>query len=256
VVGSHLSYLWNFNDYTTATGAHVTHEFDLGTGNTFVALTVTDDRGEMAVARVNIAVVGNAQEIPSAQVAASVTLAAPGESVSFDASGSAPALVPVGDKLASYNWDFGDGTPAQTTQAATIAHTFAHAGRYNVTVQAVNQEGVPAQAGVTVAVGGASSAVRSGSGLNWGLIVGLLVLVLLAMGGGILLVRQQRQQAALERQRAAAQELRRARRIPTNGVRPGDPRWGDSRAGTRRARRSTDGGAGQGERSRRPTSNR
>ncbi|HEV7129833.1 MAG TPA: PKD domain-containing protein, partial [Ktedonobacterales bacterium] len=232
LVGSHLTYLWNFNDYSTATGAHVAHEFDFGTGNTFVALLVTDDRGATAVARLNIAVVANPQQLPTAALTASTTQPRQGQSVSFDASGSTPALVPVGDQLASYSWDFGDGTPQQTTQMPAIAHAFAQPGQYAVTVRAIDQAGTPAQAGLMLTVGGLPDAVVAG-GPNWLLLVGIVVALLAAAGGGLFALRQQRQRAALARQRVAAEELRRARRVPTGGVRPGDPRWGDPRAGAR-----------------------
>jgi hypothetical protein len=221
----------------------VNHEFDFGTGNTFVALIVTDDRGATAVARLNIAVVANPQQLPTAALTASTTQPRQGQRVSFDASGSTPALVPVGDQLVSYSWDFGDGTPPQSTQAPTIAHTFAQTGQYAVTVQAIDQAGTPAQAGLTIMVSDRSIGSPVTTGANWLPLVGIVVALLLAAGGGVFALRQRRQRAALARQRVAAEELRHARRIPTGGVRPGDARWGDPRAGAR---------GGPRERQRRP----
>jgi hypothetical protein len=101
-----------------------------------------------------------------------------------------------------------------------------------VAVQAIDQQGTPAQATLALTVSAAASA-GGGTGPNWlawgG---GLLVLVLLAVGG-YFFVQNQREQALLERRRLAALELRRARRVPQGGVRPGDPRWGDPRADSR-----------------------
>lgn len=245
-VGSHapaagpgtLKYLWNFNDNTTATGEHVTHTFQ-APGWGFVALIVTDAQGARSVATVNIGIVPNAQQIPTASLSASATSAAAGQPIDFDASRSQPASQPEGDQITQYVWDFGDGTPAQTTQADAVRHTFTRAGQFLVAVQAVDQQNVPAEATLLVtisaAAGGLSGTGRVGQ--SWLLIGGVVALLLLIGVGGFYALRAQRRQAALERQRAAALELRRARRVPQGvpraGVRPGDPRWGDPRAGAR-----------------------
>jgi hypothetical protein len=108
LVGAHLTYLWNFNDASTATGPHVTHQFGL-TGSSFVVLIVTDDRGARSVATINIGVVTDPQQIPTASLTANINSPQVGQLVSFDASQSAPASEPAGDQLVKYAWDFGDG---------------------------------------------------------------------------------------------------------------------------------------------------
>ena len=230
VVGSHLSYLWNFGDAETATGPQVTHQFSvLGSG--FVALVVTDDRGARAVATVNIAVLTSPQQIPTANLAASAEDAQVGQRVTFDASGSQPAAVPANDQIVRYLWDFGDGSPADTTKQPTISHVFKRQGNYTITVQAVDAADTPAQATLSLAVFAASGVGGSGAP-GWLLVAGIALVVLLAAGGGWFAVRAQQAQAAA-RQREAQLAARRARRIPAGGVRPGDPRWGDPRGGKR-----------------------
>lgn len=245
-VGSHapvagpatLKYLWNFNDNTTATGQHVTHTFQ-APGWGFVALIVTDAQGARSVATTNIGIVPNAQQIPTASLSASATSAAAGQPIDFDASRSQPAIQPDGDQITQYVWDFGDGTPAATTQADAVTHTFARPGQFQVVVQAVDQQNIPAEATLLVTISAAEGGLAGNGriGQSWLLIGGAVALVLLIGVGGFYALRTQRQQKALERQRAAALELRRARRVPQGvpraGVRPGDPRWGDPRAGAR-----------------------
>jgi PKD repeat protein len=233
VVGSKLTYEWNFNDATTATGPQVTHKFSIG-GSGFVALIVTDERGARAVATVNIGVVSSKQEIPTAAISGPSGSIAAGQSVTFDASQSAPADSPSGDRLTSYYWDFGDGTAPQTTQAPTTTHQYATPGQYTVTLQAINQEGIPAQVTLAVRVAAASQRPAAGAaGPNWlGIGLGTLLALLLAAGGYLYYQRVQAE-ALRERQRLAQAQLRRAKRVPQAGVRPGDPRWGDPRAGSR-----------------------
>jgi hypothetical protein len=62
------------------------------------------------------------------------------------------------------------------------------------------------------------------------------------------LVRGQIKQARIERERAAMMQLRRAKRIPRTGVRPGDPRWGDPRSGARTSGTSSTPAGRQGRR--------
>ncbi|HEV2237836.1 MAG TPA: PKD domain-containing protein, partial [Ktedonobacterales bacterium] len=232
VVGSKLTYEWNFNDATTATGAHVTHKFSIG-GAGFVALLVTDERGARSVATINIGVVSDKQEIPTAAISAPPGNASVGQSVAFDASQSTPAATPPHDQLDRYVWDFGDGSAPHTTTTPTTTHTYAKIGQYTVTLQAINQEGIPGQTTLAVKVVAAAKNAAGAGGPSWPAIgLGTLLAILLGVGG-YLYYRRMEAEALRERQRAAQAQLRRAKRVPQAGVRPGDPRWGDPRAGGR-----------------------
>jgi len=56
-------------------------------------------------------------------------------SVSVSATNPAPS-----DGALAYAWDFGDGTPVQTTSTGTVDHTFAQPGEYPVTVRVTDSE--------------------------------------------------------------------------------------------------------------------
>jgi PKD repeat protein len=242
VVGSTLTYQWNFNDATTATGVHVTHQFSIA-GSGFVALIVTDARGARSVATVNVGVVTDKSEIPTAVVNAPGGTVGAGQPATFDASQSTPAASPPRDQLVKYAWDFGDGTAPQTTTTPSTTHRYAKTGQYTLTLQAINQEGIPGQTTLAVhVVTAGQQTAGSGTGPNWlGIGVGTLAAVLLAVG--IYLYYQRMEEVAMrERQRAAQNQLRRARRVPQAGVRPGDPRYGDPRSGSRTQGSRTQGG--------------
>ncbi len=72
-----------------------------------------------------------------APVARFTATIAPGNTALFDGSGS---VSPVGT-IASYIWNFGDGSPPVTTTAPTVSHTYASSGPFTVTLQVVNSAG-------------------------------------------------------------------------------------------------------------------
>jgi len=74
-----------------------------------------------------IAYTGNTNRPPTAAVTANPTSGQPPLAVDFD--GSASTDPDPGDTL-SYHWDFGDGSPTQTTTAPTTSHTYSTKGTY------------------------------------------------------------------------------------------------------------------------------
>jgi PKD repeat protein len=200
--GSQLKYLWNFNDGTTATTAHVMHQFPLN-GSTFAALVVTDARGAQSMATVNITIQAQA---PTASLSASDLEVDAGSTVNFDASQSAPPQGVAGDALAKYVWSFGDGSASQTTQAPTTSHTYQKAGSYKVTLTVYDTPGAQATATLTVKVLGAAS-----GGLSPLVIIGGIAL-LVGLGIGGYAFWQQRRRAEMVRRYQEEQALARARR--------------------------------------------
>lgn len=213
--GSALTYSWDFNDGTRATGVKVTHQY-VETGKTFVELTVTDARGAKSVATLNLVVVPSGG-LPTAAVLPSATAIDPGGNVTFDASQSQLPTILANDRFVDFVWDFGDGTPRQTTTTPTVSHTFARAGKYSVTLQAYDAQGAAGTTTVTITVGAVdssgSTSSAGGGGANGPLIgfggVGLVALAI----GGYFMVQAQRRRNALIRARQAAMELARARRV-------------------------------------------
>jgi PKD repeat protein len=59
--------------------------------------------------------------------------------VDFDASGSSDP--DAGDTLTSYLWDFGDGSPTQTTTTPTTSHTYSTNGAYTASLRVEDDHG-------------------------------------------------------------------------------------------------------------------
>ncbi|HMG04700.1 MAG TPA: PKD domain-containing protein, partial [Chthoniobacterales bacterium] len=62
--------------------------------------------------------------------------------VNFDASASSdPDTGPPADTIASYTFEFGDGSMPETTSSATIQHSYTNAGAYRATVRVTDSRG-------------------------------------------------------------------------------------------------------------------
>lgn len=140
--GSIAGYEWDLGDgsapQTTASVSHV-----YATAGTYtVTLVVTDDRGTRTTVTRDVDVV-----IPNSPPAA--VIADPvvnGLVVDVDGSGSTD---PDGT-IASYSWDFGDGSPAVT--GATATHAYGIAGTFPVTLTVTDDDGATDTATVDVTV--------------------------------------------------------------------------------------------------------
>ncbi len=135
-----VDYSWDFGDGDSDQGAalqSVMHSFDAGTFD--VTLTVTDTEGLSHSISVQIAVEGN--QAPEASFVADGFVAdvsgiAP-FSLSFDASDSSDDV-----GVVVYEWNFGDGSPAITTEASIgVSHTYETPGLYTVTLTAFDIQG-------------------------------------------------------------------------------------------------------------------
>jgi len=122
-----VSYQWQFGTDRSGSGMIVTKKYDTpGTYN--VSLTVTDDAGNKGTSSQGVTVGGSGAGGLKAAFTFSPSGPTAGSSVNFNASTSTSA-----DPIASYNWDFGDGTIITTT-SPTSSHTYATAGAYTVTL--------------------------------------------------------------------------------------------------------------------------
>ncbi len=139
------SYSWDFGDGTTGTGINPSHTYT--SINTFTAtLTVIDSEGLSGATTIDIIVTqpssGNMPPI-------AMTTATPmnGEApllVEFDASGSSDD-----DAIASYSWDFGDGT---TGTGINPSHTYTSANTFIATLTVVDSEGLTDTATIDITV--------------------------------------------------------------------------------------------------------
>ena len=141
--GTIASYSWDFGNDTTGTGATPSATYtEVGTFN--VTLTVTDDVGETSSVSTTVEIVAAANQPPVANPGGpyngTVDVA-----VQFDGSASSD---PDGT-IASYNWDFGNGT---TGTGATPSATYTEAGTFNVTLTVTDDVGETNSVSTTVVV--------------------------------------------------------------------------------------------------------
>jgi PKD repeat protein len=140
--GTVASYAWDFGDGTAAgTGQNVSHTYGKAGAYT-VRLTVTDDAGATGESSQSVTVAAaaaaNAAPVSSFAAAASELV------VAFDGSGSSDA----DGTVASYAWDFGDGTAAGTGQK--VSHTYEKAGAYTVRLTVTDDGGATGESSQSV----------------------------------------------------------------------------------------------------------
>jgi PKD repeat protein len=130
--GTIASYAWDFGDGTTGTGATANHNY-AAEGTYTVKLKVTDNSGGVSEVSHDITVT-DPNALPTAAFTSSTTdlTASLNGSTSTDPDGT----------IASYEWDFGDGT---TGSGATIDHAYAAAGTYDVKLTVTDNRGATAE---------------------------------------------------------------------------------------------------------------
>jgi PKD repeat protein len=154
--GDIASYVWDFGDGSaTATGAAATHVY--ATSGSYTAhLTVTGANGQTSATTTTITATAPAvtpqPEAPTpvitvAEVQAALTTNATSGttplSVSLDASSST-------GEIASYLWDFGDGSATATGSAAT--HVYATSGSYTAHLTVTGANGLTSATTTTITV--------------------------------------------------------------------------------------------------------
>lgn len=166
--GTIASYAWDFGDGTFGTGAQPSHTY-AAPGTYLARLTVTDNRGATDEDTSLVTVTSRGNQPPIAD-AGRDRAAVAGANVVFDASGSSDA----DGTIASYAWEFGDGTDATGAQAQ---HAYTAAGNYLVKLTVTDDDGAvdddfalvavsPAQTGgnvAPVAAAGADVAAHAGA---------------------------------------------------------------------------------------------
>lgn len=144
--GSIVAYDWNFGDGTSGNGVMPAHVY-AGNGSYTVTLTVTDDAGDTGTATAAVSIgTGN---LPPAADAGGPYRGTEGVALSFDGTASSD---PDGS-IASYRWDFGDGT---TGSGPNPSHSYGVAGTYNVTLEVTDDGGATDSAMTTATVATAS----------------------------------------------------------------------------------------------------
>jgi len=142
--GSIASYSWNFGDGTTSTLINPSHSY--ATADTFtVSLTVTDNLGLTHTASTT-ATTTTTNQAPTVVINGPYS----GDTdvaVSFSSSGSSDA----DGSIASYSWDFGDGT---TSTQANPDHTYTAANSYTISLSITDNQGLTESATTTATING------------------------------------------------------------------------------------------------------
>lgn len=140
-----VDYEWDFtgDGSVDAAGAHVSYTYN-NEGNYNVTLSVTDSDGNIGKSTIVVKV--EAQGIKAAVTADKVEGNVP-LTVNFDASGSTYQ----NGKIASYRWDFGDGS-ATKLGAAKLSHKYVSIGTYTATVTAIGSDNTQSSAAITITV--------------------------------------------------------------------------------------------------------
>jgi len=115
-------YMWDFSDGTVEFGTIISHSYQ-SSGVYTVTLKVTDNDGDYDIATHDITINNNA---PTAYFVADQYYVEPGETVTFDGTGS---YDPDGDSL-TYEWKLGDGTVIGTDPI--ISYIFVTSGDFQV----------------------------------------------------------------------------------------------------------------------------
>ncbi|HTO01295.1 MAG TPA: PKD domain-containing protein [Microthrixaceae bacterium] len=146
--GSIVNYTWNFGDGTTATGVSTSKTFG-NAGTYIVSLTVTDNRGSSTTTTRTVTVTpGQPNQLPTASFTASLTSGQAPLAVGFNASASND---PDGS-IASYAWNFGDGT---TATGVIPSKTFLAGGTFVVALTVTDNRGGTASSTQTITVAAA-----------------------------------------------------------------------------------------------------
>ncbi len=127
--GGTLTYTWDFGDASSATGVSAKHAYQTA-GIYKVALTVKNDLGTTATSTLSFQVTPATGAPTLPVITPSTVNSTPGKVVTFAAAAADPSQLAL-----TYAWDFGDGS---TGTGASVTHTFASAGVYNVKVVATN----------------------------------------------------------------------------------------------------------------------
>ncbi len=138
--GSVSSYSWNFGDGATGSGITPSHAYSTA-GTYTVTLTVTGDSGNTDTTSNTVTVHG----VPTARVSATGSPIGGGTPEGFSGAGSTDT----GSTIASYSWNFGDGTFGS---GAAVSHQYGRAGTFTATLTVTDASGATSSATTSVKV--------------------------------------------------------------------------------------------------------
>jgi flagellin-like protein len=128
--GNPTSWIWDFGDGTTSTNQNYLKTYNnIATQTYTVKLTVTNAGGSNTITKINYITINPQPPVPSF--------------TSNKTSGQSPLIVQYNDTstgpVTGWQWNFGDGSPIDTTQSPV--HTYTNLGLYTVTLTVSNDGG-------------------------------------------------------------------------------------------------------------------
>ena len=141
--GTITSYHWSFGDGSSGSGITASHTYT-GTGQHTAVLTVTDSAGATDSESVVISV-GQINQAPVAEASANQESGTAPLLVTFSASASSDS----DGTIASYHWNFGDGSSASGVSAA---HTYTQAGQFTAMLTVTDNVGATDTATIDITV--------------------------------------------------------------------------------------------------------
>ena len=142
--GTIESYEWDYTDDGIVDSTDIETSFDYIDPGTYTArLTVTDEDGAVDTATVDITV--NPNQPPTAVANADFQSGNAPLTVTFEGRDSLDAEL---EGTITYEWDFGDGSPTDTS--ATPTHTFTEIGVYEVTLTVTDDNGATDSDTITI----------------------------------------------------------------------------------------------------------
>ncbi len=142
--GSISSYTWNFGTGASASGSTTSYTYSTP-GAYSAVLTVIDNDGLAGTASVTITVVAPPNVPPTAVASANFTTGMAPLAIAFSSAGSSDS----DGTIASYKWDFGDGT---SSTVASPSKTYTLPGNYTAKLTVTDNSGASASATVAIAV--------------------------------------------------------------------------------------------------------
>jgi PKD repeat protein len=144
--GTIVSYLWNFGDGTpTSSQPNPRHSYS-APGTYTATLTVTDNNGATGTDTAQVTIGGGGGNQPPVAEANGPYSGAVGGRILFSSAGS---MDPDGT-IASYLWNFGDGTP--TSNQPNPRHVYTAPGNYTATLTVTDNNGATASDTASVTV--------------------------------------------------------------------------------------------------------
>lgn len=131
--GTIASYAWDYGDGNTATGADPQPHTYATSGTKTVKLTVTDNQGGVGTATKQILI----NTAPKADFTSTVSPTNPAQ-ITFNGTSSTDPE----SNIASYTWNYGDGSNPASGSQSSRTKTYANSGTYDVTLTVTDAGGL------------------------------------------------------------------------------------------------------------------